>query len=70
VSLAPSRRGRNGPCPSPGKTLNQAGLRLVMLKRSVTDREQSGKVVEQTPQAGVQAPKNAQVLVYMGAYPG
>ena len=39
-----------------------------MLKRTVGDRDQAGKVVDQTPRAGERAPKNAQVLVYMGAY--
>ena len=50
--------------------MNQAGLRLVMLRRTVTDRSQAGKVVGQTPSAGAHAPKNSQVLVYMGAYKG
>ncbi len=51
-------------------TLNRAGLRLIMLRRTVTDRSLAGRIVEQTPRAGAQAPKNAQVLVYMGAYRG
>jgi hypothetical protein len=50
--------------------VNQAGLRLVMLRRPVTDQSQGGKVVAQTPSAGAHAPKSSQVLVYMGAYKG
>ena len=52
------------------QTLNAAGLRLILVKKTVTDKEQAGKVVEQTPEPGAQAPKNAQVLVYMGAFKG
>jgi serine/threonine-protein kinase len=48
------------------QTLNGAGLRLIFVKLPVTTRAQVGKVVEQTPLAGKQAPKNAQVLVYLG----
>jgi serine/threonine-protein kinase len=49
-------------------TLHGAHLRLVFLKVPVTDRAQAGKAVEQTPAAGKQAPENAQVLVYLGAF--
>jgi serine/threonine-protein kinase len=56
--------------PQAVSTVNHAGLRLVMLKRTVSDRAQAGKVVAQTPAAGQQAPRNSQVLVYMGAYKG
>jgi beta-lactam-binding protein with PASTA domain len=28
----------------------------------------AGKIIEQSPSAGGSAPKNAQILVYMGAY--
>jgi serine/threonine-protein kinase len=52
------------------RSLNDAGLRLILLKRAVADRSQAGAVVEQTPKPGAQAPKNAQVLVYMGAFRG
>ena len=48
--------------------LNGAGLRLIMLKAPVRDRAQAGTVVAQTPLPGKKAPKNAQVLVYMGAF--
>jgi serine/threonine-protein kinase len=51
-------------------TLQHAGLRLIFLRRSVSERSQAGLVVAQTPAAGSHAPKNAQVLVYMGAYKG
>ncbi|HEY4348934.1 MAG TPA: PASTA domain-containing protein [Gaiellaceae bacterium] len=48
--------------------MQQAGLRLIFVKKTVTDRSLAGTVVEQTPAAGKTAPKNAQVLVYMGAF--
>jgi beta-lactam-binding protein with PASTA domain len=51
-------------------TLNSADLRLILVKKTVSDRSQAGKVVEQTPQPGAKAPKRAQVLVYMGAFKG
>ena len=46
--------------------MQHAGLRLIFVKKTVTEAALDGKVVEQTPAAGRQAPKNAQVLVYMG----
>ena len=54
--------------PQAVSTLNGSGLRLVLLRSKVTDRSQAGMVVSQTPEPGKQAPRNAQVLVYMGAY--
>jgi eukaryotic-like serine/threonine-protein kinase len=54
--------------PQAVSTLQHAGLRLIFVKKAVTDRSLAGKVVEQTPSAGKTAPKNAQVLVYMGAF--
>ncbi|HEX4521329.1 MAG TPA: PASTA domain-containing protein [Gaiellaceae bacterium] len=47
--------------------MQHAGLRLIFVKKTVTEASEDGKVVEQTPAAGKTAPKNAQVLVYMGA---
>jgi beta-lactam-binding protein with PASTA domain len=47
---------------------NGAHLRLIYVKLTVTSRAQAGKVIEQTPLAGRQAPQNAQILVYVGAY--
>jgi serine/threonine-protein kinase len=47
-------------------TMNGAGLRLIFEKLPVSTRAQVGKVVEQTPAAGGTAPRNAQVLVYVG----
>jgi serine/threonine-protein kinase len=47
-------------------TMNGAGLRLIFEKLPVPTRAQVGKVVEQTPAAGQTAPKNAQILVYIG----
>ena len=58
-----------------GKTLtdavsamNGAHLRLIYVKFPVTSKTQAGKVVQQSPLGGGQAPQNAQVLVYLGAY--
>ena len=48
--------------------MQHAGLRLIDLKQTVTDPSLAGKIVDQTPAAGKAAPKNAQVLVYMGAF--
>ena len=50
--------------------MQSAGLHLVMLRRTVTDQSEAGKVVAQTPAAGQQAPKNSRVVVYMGAFTG
>jgi beta-lactam-binding protein with PASTA domain len=49
-------------------TLNGHHLRLIYLKYPVTSRAQAGKVVQQTPLGGGQAPENAQVIVYLGAF--
>jgi eukaryotic-like serine/threonine-protein kinase len=48
--------------------LNAAHLRLIYLKYPVTSQAQAGKVVQQSPLSGAQAPQNAQVVVYLGAY--
>jgi beta-lactam-binding protein with PASTA domain len=56
--------------PDAVRAVNAAGLRLILLRRTVPDRPHAGLVVEQTPQPGAHAPHNAQVLVYMGAYKG
>ena len=50
--------------------LHAAGLRLIVLKARVSDKSQAGVIVLQTPLPGKQTPKNAQVLVYYGAYQG
>jgi serine/threonine-protein kinase len=50
------------------EALHRAGLRLILLKARVSDRSQAGVIVAQTPLPGKQAPRNAQVLVYLGAY--
>lgn len=47
-------------------TLNGAGLRLIFVKVPTTSRAAVGTIVEQTPLPGKTAPKNAQVLVYLG----
>ncbi len=48
-------------------TLNGHHLRLIYLTYPVTTRAQAGKVVQQSPLQGNQAPENAQVIVYLGA---
>jgi beta-lactam-binding protein with PASTA domain len=48
--------------------LHAAGLRLILLRARVSDRSQAGVIVAQSPLPGKKAPKNAQVLVYLGAY--
>ena len=60
-----------------GRTLDEAvsalqgaHLRLIFVKYPVTSRSQAGKVVQQSPLGGGQAPQNAQVLVFLGAYKG
>jgi beta-lactam-binding protein with PASTA domain len=49
-------------------SVNGAHLRLIFLKLPVTSRSQAGRIVEQSPGGGGQAPQNAQVLVYLGAF--
>jgi beta-lactam-binding protein with PASTA domain len=49
-------------------SINGANLRLLYLKFPVTSRSQVGRIVQQSPLAGAQAPKNAQVVVYLGAF--
>jgi beta-lactam-binding protein with PASTA domain len=51
-------------------SINGANLRLLYLKLPVTSRSQGGKIVQQTPLGGAQAPRNAQVVVYLGAFSG
>jgi beta-lactam-binding protein with PASTA domain len=48
--------------------LNAAQLRLIYVKYPVTSRAQAGKVVQQSPLSGAQAPQNAQIVVYLGAF--
>jgi beta-lactam-binding protein with PASTA domain len=43
--------------------LNAAQLRLIYVKYPVTSRAQAGKVVQQSPLSGAQAPRNAQIVV-------
>ena len=51
-------------------SINGANLRLLYLRFPVTSRAQAGKIVQQSPLAGAQAPRNAQVVVYLGAFSG
>jgi beta-lactam-binding protein with PASTA domain len=48
--------------------LNASQLRLIYVKYPVTSRAQAGKVVQQSPLSGAQAPRNAQIVVYLGAF--
>jgi serine/threonine-protein kinase len=57
-----------GTLPHAVSTANGAHLRLIYVKRTVTDKSQAGTVVDQSPAAGAHAPQNAQVLAYLGAY--
>jgi beta-lactam-binding protein with PASTA domain len=50
--------------------LHAVGLRLIVLKTPVEDQSQAGVIALETPLPGKQAPRNAQVLVYYGAYEG
>jgi serine/threonine-protein kinase len=50
-------------------TLNRAHLRLIYVELAVP-RAQAGRVVQQSPLPGGRAPKNAQVLVFLGAFKG
>jgi beta-lactam-binding protein with PASTA domain len=59
-----------GSLPHAVSTANGAHLRLIYVKRTVTDHAQAGVVVDQSPAAGGHAPRNAQVLAYLGAYKG
>jgi beta-lactam-binding protein with PASTA domain len=51
-------------------SINGANLRLLYLKFPVNSRSQAGKIVQQSPLAGAEAPRNAQVVVYLGAFSG
>jgi beta-lactam-binding protein with PASTA domain len=46
--------------------INGARLRLLYLRFPVTSQSQAGKIVQQSPLGGGNAPQNAQVLVYLG----
>lgn len=46
--------------------LNGSHLRLIYIKRPVTTRADVGKLIQQTPLSGGQAPQNAQILVFLG----
>jgi beta-lactam-binding protein with PASTA domain len=49
-------------------SVNGAHLRLIYVKFPVDSRSQAGKIVQQSPLSGGQAPQNAQVLVFLGAF--
>jgi beta-lactam-binding protein with PASTA domain len=46
--------------------LNGSHLRLIYIKQPVQTRAEVGKVIQQTPLNGDQAPRNAQILVLLG----
>jgi serine/threonine-protein kinase len=48
--------------------LNASHLRLIYIKRPVQTRTDVGKVIQQTPLSGGQAPQNAQILVFLGVF--
>jgi beta-lactam-binding protein with PASTA domain len=50
--------------------LNAASLRLIYVKYPVFVRSKAGKIVQQSPLGGGKAPRNAQVLVFVGAFQG
>jgi len=54
--------------PEAVSALNASHLRLIYVKYPVTSQAQAGKVVQQSPLSGGQAPQNAQVVVYLGAF--
>jgi eukaryotic-like serine/threonine-protein kinase len=49
-------------------TLNGARLRLIYVKYPVSARSKAGQIVQQSPLGGGNAPRNAQVLVFLGAF--
>lgn len=51
-------------------SINGASLRLLYVKFPVTSRSEAGKIVQQSPLSGAQAPRNAQIVVYLGAFSG
>lgn len=59
-----------GSLPDAVSTANGAHLRLIYVRRTVTDHAQAGVVVDQSPAPGAHAPRNAQILAYLGAYRG
>lgn len=50
--------------------LNAAHLRLIYLRYPVGSKAKAGTIVQQSPLGGASAPRNAQVLVFVGAYEG
>ena len=51
-------------------SINGANLRLLYLRFPVDSKSQAGKIVQQSPLGGAQAPRNGQVVVYLGAFSG
>jgi serine/threonine-protein kinase len=49
-------------------SLNGAHLRLIYVRYPVSSRSAAGKIVQQSPLGGGQAPQNAQVLVFLASY--
>jgi hypothetical protein len=65
ATSVPSVTGRT--IPEALAAIRQAGLRMIFVRKSVSDKSEAGKVVEQTPASGARIPKNGKVLVYMAA---
>ena len=48
--------------------LQATKLRLIYVKLPITSRARAGTIVQQSPLVGANAPQNAQILVFLGAY--
>ena len=48
--------------------LQATKLRLLYVRLPITSRTQAGTIVQQSPLVGANAPQNAQILVFLGAY--
>jgi beta-lactam-binding protein with PASTA domain len=51
-------------------SINGAQLRLLYVRFPVTSHSQAGTVVQQSPLAGAHAPRNAQIVVFLGSFSG
>jgi len=51
-------------------TLNGSQLRLIYVKLPIASPGEIGKIVQQSPLGGNKAPRNAQVLVFLGVRGG
>jgi len=67
-SRADGAERRRPPDPVGGLDAQPVRAAADLLRSRVSDRSKAGLIVAQTPLPGKQAPKNAQILVYMGAH--